>query len=112
MKKNYNELKTLSDENRDTLIKTYDQLQSIILDEIFLVSNRMLSFIDHRLHVIKQVHKEFMFGVDVVMASNFDQILPVQYSWIFKLKTNKFDILGTNFWNENLKCYELKQVLQ
>jgi hypothetical protein len=112
MKKIYNELKALSDEKRDTLIKTYDQLQSIIIGEIFLVNNRMLSFIVHRLHVIKQVHKEFMVGLDVVMTTNFDHIMPIQYSWIFKLKTNKFDILGTNFWNENIKCYELKQVLQ
>jgi hypothetical protein len=72
----------------------------------------MLSFIDHRFHVIKQVHKKFMVGLDVVMTSNFDQILRIQYSWILKLKTNKFDIFGTNFWNENVKCYELKQVLQ
>ncbi len=53
-----------------------------------------------------------MVGLDVVMTSNFDQIMPIQYSQIFKLKTKKFDIFGTNFWNENVKCYELKQVLQ
>jgi hypothetical protein len=43
LNKNYNELKTLSDEKHDTLINTYDQLQMLIIDEISLVCNRMLN---------------------------------------------------------------------
>ncbi len=70
-------LKTLNDEKCDTLIKTHDQLQSIVIGEISLVNNRILSFIDHKIHVIKQIHKKFMGGIDVVMISNFDQIMPI-----------------------------------
>ncbi len=77
----------------------------------FLVNNRMLSFIDRRLHVIKQVHKEFIGGLDVIVTSDFYQATPIQDLWIFKLKTDEFNILGTNFWHENIKCCELKQVM-
>ncbi len=112
LNKNYDELKTLSDEKCDNLIKTYDQLQLVTVDEIPLVSNRMLSFIDHRLLVINQVHEKFMSGLDVIMIDDFYQVSPIQDSWIFKLKTNGFDILKTNFLHENVKCCELKQVMQ
>jgi len=77
LNKNYNELETLSDEKHDTLIKTYDQLQLLIIDEISLVCNRMLTFIDCKLCDIKQVHDEFIGGLDVIMTSDFYQIPPV-----------------------------------
>ncbi len=71
----------------------------------------MLSFIDYSLHVIEQVHKEFMDDFDVIMVGGFYQVPPIWYSWIFKQKTNGFDIFETNFGHENVKCYELKQVM-
>jgi len=46
-------LKTLNDEKCDILVNTYDQLRLVIIDEIFLVGNKMFSFIDHKLCVIK-----------------------------------------------------------
>jgi uncharacterized radical SAM superfamily protein len=47
LNKNFNELKALSDEKHDNLIKHYDQLFLLIINEISLVGNRMLSFIEH-----------------------------------------------------------------
>ncbi len=49
LNKNFNELKTLSDEKCDSLIRNYDQLHLLVIDEISLVGNRMLSFVDPRL---------------------------------------------------------------
>jgi len=68
----------------------------------------MLTFIDHKLCVIKQVHNQFMGGLDVIMIRNFYQAPLVRNSWIFKFKTNSLNIFGTNLWHENMKCYELK----
>jgi hypothetical protein len=39
-------------------MKTYDQLQMLIIDEIFLIGNKMLTFIDHKLHDIKHAHNK------------------------------------------------------
>jgi hypothetical protein len=39
--KNLTELNALSDERRNTLIKTYDQLYLLVINEIFLISNKM-----------------------------------------------------------------------
>jgi hypothetical protein len=35
--------------------KTYDQFQLMVIDEFFLLGNKILIFIDHKLCVIKQV---------------------------------------------------------
>jgi hypothetical protein len=43
----------------------------LIIDEVSLIANRMLTFIDYRLHDIKQAHNEFMGGLDVNMISDF-----------------------------------------
>jgi hypothetical protein len=45
----------------------------ITIEEISLVGNRMLTFIDHKLRDIKQTHNEFMGGLDVIMISDFYQ---------------------------------------
>jgi hypothetical protein len=49
LNKNFNELKALSDEKRDSLIRKYDQLHLLVIDEISLVGNIILSFIGPRL---------------------------------------------------------------
>lgn len=50
------------------LIKTYDQLH-LLINEIFLIKNRMLTFICHKLPIIKQVHNQFMDGFHVSRTS-------------------------------------------
>jgi hypothetical protein len=43
------------------------KLPLLIIDEISLVGNKMLSSIDCRLWMIKQVHNQFLGGLDVIM---------------------------------------------
>jgi len=50
----------------------------LIIDEIFLVCNRMLTFINCRLRDIKQLHNKFMGCFDVIMTSDF---LPKLYQF-------------------------------
>jgi hypothetical protein len=47
----------------------------------------MLTFIDRRLRVIKQVHNQFMGGLDIILTRDLYQVPLVQDSWIFKSKT-------------------------
>jgi hypothetical protein len=71
----------------------------------------MLSFLDYRLWVVKQVHDDFMGGLDVIMSCDFYKAPLVWDSWIFRPKSNGLKILRTKFWNEHVKCYELKQIM-
>jgi hypothetical protein len=53
-----------------------------------------------------------MSGLDVIMTTDFYQFHQFKIHGFSKLKTNRFNILGTKFLHENVKCYELKQVMQ
>jgi hypothetical protein len=101
----------LNDEKCDTFIKTYDQLRILVINEISLVGNRILSFIDRRLRVIKRVHNEFMGKLDVIMINGFHQTLPVPNSWIFKPIIDILNSIVINYWSKYVPCYELKQIM-
>jgi hypothetical protein len=57
----------------------------------------MLTFIGHRLHVIKQVHNKFRGGLYIIMTNDFYLVFLMQKSWIFKLKIDGFDPFSYNF---------------
>jgi hypothetical protein len=40
----------------------------------------MLTFIDYKLQVIKQVHKQFMGGLDAIIIGDFYQTPPIRDS--------------------------------
>jgi hypothetical protein len=61
--KNFNEFETSNDERCDILTKKKTQLQLLILDEISLVGNRMLSFINRRLCIIKHLFMTISWAV-------------------------------------------------
>jgi hypothetical protein len=85
----------------------------LIIDEISLIGNRMLTFIDCKLCDIKQYTTNLWVALMLLWCiGNFYQASSIQDLWTFKLRTNALNILGTNFWQENLKCYELKQVMR
>ncbi len=68
LNKNFNELKTLNDEKHNTLLKKIDQLWLLIIDEISLLGNKILTFVDHKWWTIKKTQNWFMGGLDVVMT--------------------------------------------
>ncbi len=72
----------------------------------------MLSFIDHILRINKQVHNEYMGGLDVIMTNDFFQAPFVWDWWIFKPITNTFNTIALNYWLEYVQCYELQGVMQ
>ncbi len=45
-----------------------------MIDEISLVGNVILTFIDHRLQILEQVHDQFMGGLNLIMTGNFYQV--------------------------------------
>ncbi len=71
IQKNIEKVNALNDKRCDTFIKTYDQHHLLVIDKISLIGNKVLSFINHRLHVIKQVHNEFIGGLNVIMIDDY-----------------------------------------
>ncbi len=68
------ELPSLGSKWLDNLIKRYEQLQLIILDEISLIGKRILKFIDLQLRSIKRVSTKFLRNLDVIIIGDFYQV--------------------------------------
>jgi hypothetical protein len=108
---NCKDLPSLSLERLNSLIKKYDQLQLMVLDEISLIGKRILKFTDLLLRSIKRVHINVFGNLDVIIIGDFYQVQLVRDVGIFKINMNNIDNLTPTFWMEEIKCYELKQVM-
>jgi len=71
---NCKDLPSLNLEQLDNLIKKYDQLQLIVVDEISLIGKRILIFINILLRSIKCVHTKFFGNLDVIITRDFYQV--------------------------------------
>jgi len=57
---NCKDLQSLNLEQLDNLVKKYDQLKLIVLNEISLIRKIILKFIDFQLRSIKCIHIKFL----------------------------------------------------
>jgi hypothetical protein len=56
------------------------------------------------------VDTKFFENLNVIIG-DFYQVQPIPDVGIFKINMNKINSLALNFWMENIKCYELEQVM-
>jgi hypothetical protein len=56
-----------------------------IVDELSLVSVRMLNIINHWLRTIKHIQNQIFGGLNVIMSSEFHSAFIVKNYWIFPL---------------------------
>jgi hypothetical protein len=57
------------------------------------------------------MHTNFFGNFDVNIIGVFYQVQLVRDARVFKTNMNNIDSLTPNFWMENIKYYELKQVM-
>ena len=124
-----NEYIPLSDEHKDTLRIKFRNLNTIIIDEVSMVGNRMLSFIHQRLQEIMQCYDKLFGGLNVILFGDLFQLRPVMDGWIFenlempnpddrrrkhkrKRKLTSAAVLAPNIWKENFTCFELTEVMR
>lgn len=74
---------TLTCDTLNTFRSKYRNLSVVIIDEISMVSNSMLNFIDQRLQELKGTRLPFG-GVSVITVGDLYQLKPVSGDWIFK----------------------------
>jgi hypothetical protein len=68
---NCKDLPSLNSKWLDDLVKKYDQLQLIVLDEISLIGKKILKFIDFQLRLIKCIHTKLFGNLDVIITRDF-----------------------------------------
>ena len=125
----------LSDVHKDSIRIKFRNLNTIIIDEVSMVGNTMLSFIHLRLQEIMENDKPFG-GLNVILFGDPYQLSPVMDGWIFedldvpdkneddemkkdekkkrkrKKKLTSAAALAPNIWKENFTCFELTEVMR
>ena len=103
--------KQLSDDKRNTLITKYANLSVLIVDEVSMVGNEMLSFLYLRLQEIK-CNKEPFGGIHVILVGDLFQLRPVGDAWIFANNRNEYASLAPNLWQTYFTMFELTEIMR
>ena len=103
--------KPLTSDKLNTLRCHFSFVKLLIIDEISMVGNRMLSYIHHRLQQIMGSTKIFG-GLSVLAVGDLFQLKPVFDGWIFENLNQDYGPLATNLWTDNFKVYPLLQIMR
>ena len=93
-------------------------LKVLIIDEISMVDNEMWLDISHRLCKIKEREDLPFGGVHVLAVGDLFQLLPVKGRPVWQMQTvdSNSNIqgypLGLNIWEDNIKMYELNEIMR
>jgi hypothetical protein len=71
-------LQSLLVERLNSLSKTYDELQLLVLDEVYLIVSGIFSFIDVHLRSIKHTHNHLFGNMDIIITSDLYQSPPIR----------------------------------
>ncbi|KAJ8025627.1 ATP-dependent DNA helicase PIF1 [Holothuria leucospilota] len=103
--------KALTAERLNTLQAKYHNLKVIFIDEISMVGNKMLRFIDQRLQQIMGTNKIFG-GVSIIAVGDLFQLKPVRDGWIFNDLNTDYGPLATNLWKSLFTAFELTEIMR
>ncbi|KAJ8048374.1 ATP-dependent DNA helicase PIF1 [Holothuria leucospilota] len=103
--------KALTAERLNTLQAKYHNLKVIFIDEISMVGNKMLRFIDQRLQQIMGTKKVFG-GVSIIAVGDLFQLKPVRDGWIFNDLNTDYGPLATNLWKSLFTAFELTEIMR
>jgi ATP-dependent exoDNAse (exonuclease V) alpha subunit len=80
----------------------YRNLSIVMIDEISMVGNKMMSLLNSRLQTIKGNHQLFG-GISIIAIGDFYQLKPVFDGWIFDDLNKGYGALTPNLWKELFK---------
>ena len=103
--------KALSDDKRNTLKTKYRYLSVLIVDEVSMVGNAMLSFLYLRHQEIKGNREPFG-GVHIILVGDLFQLRPVGDGWIFMNHSSDYASLAPNLWQTHFTVFELTEIMR
>ena len=102
---------SLTCDSLNTFRSKYRNLSVVIIDEISMVSNTMLNFIDQRLQELKGTRIPFG-GISIIAVGDLYQLKPVSGGWIFNDMKHDATSLSRNLWKEYFKSFELTEIMR
>ena len=103
--------KPLTSDVLNTYQCKYRHLKLLVIDEISMVGNKMLNYINRRLQQIMGSSDMFG-GLSVIAVGDLFQLKPVFDGWIFKDLANEYSALALNIWKDHFAMFELDQVMR
>ncbi|PIK45268.1 hypothetical protein BSL78_17865 [Apostichopus japonicus] len=103
--------KALTSDKLNSLRVKLRNLKIIFIDEIFMVGNGMLTFIDKRLQQIMG-SKNIFGGVSIIAVGDIFQLKPVFDGWIFNDLTHDYGPLASNLWKDHFMAFELTEIMR
>lgn len=89
----------------------YRNLSVVIVDEISMVGNNMLTFLNERLQQLTGRKQDFG-CISVIAVGDLYQLAPVCDKWIFKNLSNPGQGLAKNLWQEHFQMHELTEIMR
>ena len=102
---------TISFDVLNTLRMKYRNLTVIIIDEISMVGNGMLSLIESRLQKMKE-NKQTFGSVSVIVIGDLLQLQPIGDGWVFNDFNKGITSLAPNLWKELFCMHELTEIMR
>ncbi|XP_062615034.1 uncharacterized protein LOC134276764 [Saccostrea cucullata] len=95
----------------NTFRTKYRNLSVVIIDEISMVGNAKLEFINGRLQLLTGLKRPFG-GISIIAVGDFFQLKPIMDGWIFQDLKQNAQALACNLWKENFTLFELDEVMR
>ena len=102
---------SLNADELNTFRMKYRNLSVVIVDEVSMVGNKMLTFMDTRLKQLTGTNKTFG-GISIIAVGDLYQLQPVGDSWIFNDLSHGPQILATNLWKDHFSMFEMTQIMR
>ncbi|XP_033729556.1 uncharacterized protein LOC117318706, partial [Pecten maximus] len=110
-KKMYQTQQHMHADELNSLRTKFRNLSVVIIDEISMVGNKLLTFINERLQQVTGKKTDFG-GISVIAVGDLYQLQPIADSWIFKDLSNPGQGLATNLWKKHFKVFELDEIMR
>ena len=102
---------SLNADELNTFRMKYRNLSVVIVDEVSMVGNKMLTFMDTRLKQLTGTNKTFG-GISIIAVGDLYQLQPVGDSWIFNDLLYGSQILAANLWKDHFSMFEMTQIMR
>ena len=102
---------SLNADELNTFRMKYRNLSVVIVDEVSMVGNKMLTFMDTRLKQLTGTNKTFG-GISIIAVGDLYQLQPVGDSWIFNDLSHGSQILAANLWKDHFSMFEMTQIMR
>ncbi|XP_033746958.1 uncharacterized protein LOC117332184 [Pecten maximus] len=110
-KKMYQTQQNMYADELNTFRTKYRNLSVVIIDEVSMVGNKLIAFINERLQQLTGRKQDFG-NISIIAVGDLYQLSAVGDSWIFNNLSCPGQGLAKNLWKEHFQMFELVEIMR